>query len=289
MPTTASHLPCTGSTNTRCSPKLARGALAAAASRLSGATPPGRSSCCGRSGAAGESAAAGESGAPARPTPEHASSSAAQPAPPRNPRRARSAHRVPPPDTSAFLTARADPRPEAAAGETRLDLLPGRDRGGVGEQRTARGARHDGEAARERRERADGIQGTLRQSEAVLRARQAFAGGVLQACPGPLVPHAIFPHQLVRRAAHQCRDAVRETHLIAVQAGVRRRAEALRELIETLHLLLQPHPRMRQLQAPPDVLQARAVHARSEEHTSELQSRSDLVCRLLLEKKKKQQ
>src|SRR5206468_8347430 len=28
------------------------------------------------------------------------------------------------------------------------------------------------------------------------------------------------------------------------------------------------------------------VHLRSEEHTSELQSRSDLVCRLLLEKKK---
>src|SRR6185312_16575408 len=33
--------------------------------------------------------------------------------------------------------------------------------------------------------------------------------------------------------------------------------------------------------------QARYIaHARSEEHTSELQSRSDLVCRLLLEKKK---
>src|SRR2546421_4758374 len=30
-----------------------------------------------------------------------------------------------------------------------------------------------------------------------------------------------------------------------------------------------------------------AAHVRSEEHTSELQSRSDLVCRLLLEKKKK--
>src|SRR2546421_2175308 len=30
-----------------------------------------------------------------------------------------------------------------------------------------------------------------------------------------------------------------------------------------------------------------ARHSRSEEHTSELQSRSDLVCRLLLEKKKK--
>src|SRR5438034_3760485 len=35
--------------------------------------------------------------------------------------------------------------------------------------------------------------------------------------------------------------------------------------------------------------QARAARAhRSEEHTSELQSHSDLVCRLLLEKKKKQ-
>src|SRR5256712_5979219 len=31
----------------------------------------------------------------------------------------------------------------------------------------------------------------------------------------------------------------------------------------------------------------REVRQRSEEHTSELQSRSDLVCRLLLEKKKK--
>src|SRR3712207_7834570 len=32
---------------------------------------------------------------------------------------------------------------------------------------------------------------------------------------------------------------------------------------------------------------ARGAHARSEEHTSELQSRQYLVCRLLLEKKKK--
>src|SRR2546421_7756398 len=31
-----------------------------------------------------------------------------------------------------------------------------------------------------------------------------------------------------------------------------------------------------------------AIQSRSEEHTSELQSRSDLVCRLLLEKKKNQ-
>src|SRR5206468_8270444 len=37
-------------------------------------------------------------------------------------------------------------------------------------------------------------------------------------------------------------------------------------------------------QSPP---RAPAMGPRSEEHTSELQSRSDLVCRLLLEKKKK--
>src|SRR2546428_7109131 len=39
----------------------------------------------------------------------------------------------------------------------------------------------------------------------------------------------------------------------------------------------------------PQAAGARAGMRRSEEHTSELQSRSDLVCRLLLEKKKKKQ
>src|SRR5205807_7045933 len=38
----------------------------------------------------------------------------------------------------------------------------------------------------------------------------------------------------------------------------------------------------------PDCSSARAVASRSEEHTSELQSPCNLVCRLLLEKKKKQ-
>src|SRR2546430_9002042 len=40
------------------------------------------------------------------------------------------------------------------------------------------------------------------------------------------------------------------------------------------------------LRARPDALFARLRRARSEEHTSELQSQSNLVCRLLLEKKK---
>src|SRR5206468_12215802 len=38
-----------------------------------------------------------------------------------------------------------------------------------------------------------------------------------------------------------------------------------------------------------DVSAGSACKSRSEEHTSELQSRSELVCRLLLEKKKKKQ
>src|SRR2546422_5369402 len=38
-----------------------------------------------------------------------------------------------------------------------------------------------------------------------------------------------------------------------------------------------------------DVAQGRRLEGRSEEHTSELQSRLHLVCRLLLEKKKKTQ
>src|SRR5437870_11851551 len=37
----------------------------------------------------------------------------------------------------------------------------------------------------------------------------------------------------------------------------------------------------------PEAGARRALHLRSEEHTSELQSRGHLVCRLLLEKKKK--
>src|SRR5690349_22765439 len=43
-------------------------------------------------------------------------------------------------------------------------------------------------------------------------------------------------------------------------------------------------PRARRTSRP-----AGAARKRSEEHTSELQSRRDLVCRLLLEKKKKKQ
>src|SRR2546428_6096103 len=59
----------------------------------------------------------------------------------------------------------------------------------------------------------------------------------------------------------------------------RSKAEELTWEIYRDTLIEQPHPRV----------DGEVIHAllRSEEHTSELQSRSDLVCRLLLEKKKK--
>src|SRR2546427_8014790 len=50
-----------------------------------------------------------------------------------------------------------------------------------------------------------------------------------------------------------------------------------------LHRHLQESPRLRVHRRLPELLR---VHLRSEEHTSELQSQSNLVCRLLLEKKK---
>src|SRR3712207_7877962 len=50
-----------------------------------------------------------------------------------------------------------------------------------------------------------------------------------------------------------------------------------------------PRPRAPARRAPRGPVVLRAQPARSEEHTSELQSRQYLVCRLLLEKKKTKQ
>src|SRR2546430_5636845 len=44
----------------------------------------------------------------------------------------------------------------------------------------------------------------------------------------------------------------------------------------------------RKIRRPTEVMKHHLAGERSEEHTSELQSQSNLVCRLLLEKKKKQ-
>src|SRR5690349_23979080 len=77
----------------------------------------------------------------------------------------------------------------------------------------------------------------------------------------------LFPYTtLFRSSAHSGAPPVLPMNLVI-------RAEGLRLL--ALEVELAPD------RLPPD-------SGRSEEHTSELQSRRDLVCRLLLEKKKKQ-
>src|SRR5690242_21131615 len=50
--------------------------------------------------------------------------------------------------------------------------------------------------------------------------------------------------------------------------------------------VLTPHAGLAYVDAPDDLASVPAVTPRSEEHTSELQSHVNLVCRLLLEKKK---
>src|SRR2546425_4771589 len=74
----------------------------------------------------------------------------------------------------------------------------------------------------------------------------------------------LFPYTTLFRSRSPCGTAARRP---APRSG-RRRPDAARAA-----------PRGRGIRAPP---------ARSEEHTSELQSLAYLVCRLLLEKKKKQ-
>src|SRR2546421_8978869 len=67
--------------------------------------------------------------------------------------------------------------------------------------------------------------------------------------------------------------------VIGLQRKVSFRKTVLNDLFDLFALRKEAAPNARNL--------APMTFERSEEHTSELQSRSDLVCRLLLEKKKK--
>src|SRR2546428_10160902 len=62
--------------------------------------------------------------------------------------------------------------------------------------------------------------------------------------------------------------------------------ETKRDFARTQAFQACEHPRECLLRGTHYVVRFRLAVQRSEEHTSELQSRSDLVCRLLLEKKK---
>src|SRR3712207_8347548 len=87
----------------------------------------------------------------------------------------------------------------------------------------------------------------------------------------------LFPYTTLFRSLPHLPDA----HLAVGRAEQR--------LLEPAVLRLQCEPALEERDdALPGILglRGRAAHRRSEEHTSELQSRQYLVCRLLLEKKK---
>src|SRR5688572_32670823 len=81
----------------------------------------------------------------------------------------------------------------------------------------------------------------------------------------------LFPYSTLFRSlvVDQARGVARELLRARLGRGAPLRGPRRRRVAEHVHLVVGAH------------------QARSEEHTSELQSQSNLVCRLLLEKKKK--
>src|SRR3712207_8368857 len=92
---------------------------------------------------------------------------------------------------------------------------------------------------------------------------------------------SLFPYTTLFRSARGRQRVERRAHLgeVTVYVAHRVRAEVLRDLREEELAL-------RRVPGPADATRRAHGDRRSEEHTSELQSRQYLVCRLLLEKKK---
>src|SRR6266496_5203608 len=94
----------------------------------------------------------------------------------------------------------------------------------------------------------------------------------------------------MRSRAHRAGEAAAAIQLANDRPAFGQEAPATRKLIVTVYDFRIDAERLREPSDP--ALQQRAEQnsgaedPRSEEHTSELQSRRDLVCRLLLEKKK---
>src|SRR2546422_7943359 len=86
----------------------------------------------------------------------------------------------------------------------------------------------------------------------------------------------LFPYTTLFRSQHR--------HAARVRAGVRRRMDPATYATRSRATVPCAARAVRPPDGDPVVPRS---HARSEEHTSELQSRLHLVCRLLLEKKKK--
>src|SRR5690242_21528007 len=85
----------------------------------------------------------------------------------------------------------------------------------------------------------------------------------------------LFPYTTLFRSGVRARM----TEAVQLADGLEKEAEVLRRQLADHQALHAEH----------QALEAQLAEVRSEEHTSELQSHVNLVCRLLLEKKKKKQ
>src|SRR3712207_8983428 len=85
----------------------------------------------------------------------------------------------------------------------------------------------------------------------------------------------LFPYTTLFRSSKKCRFAGKTLEF---------REESLGSLTQFSHIVISQTQRRRP--PPPRGPHPACLRSRSEEHTSELQSRQYLVCRLLLEKKK---
>src|SRR5688572_31837843 len=91
----------------------------------------------------------------------------------------------------------------------------------------------------------------------------------------------LFPYTTLFRSAFHCADL--RAHVKRLRRDARRGFQRLNRG----HAVIDEHLQFLRAVAVREHADVAAVDDRSEEHTSELQSQSNLVCRLLLEKKKK--
>src|SRR5437667_4389098 len=98
----------------------------------------------------------------------------------------------------------------------------------------------------------------------------------------PTPDGSLLLRELNHRIKNELTSAIHAVSAKAVKSDSVAVKAALLDVVDLLHQCADVHRRI-----DAGGLRRRAVRPRSEEHTSELQSHHDLVCRLLLEKKKK--